>query len=357
MTLKFLAAGVMAATLIGCADAIEVPDDNDPGTVTNNSLVFNLLDPSAAAELSIRITDSNGTAIKTIQNAAVNGTGANAIVYIVPDDDKLHNQGRIFVSDRRGENARSIYEVRGVGQEMYYLPTISANGQMVAFVTRDSVNPSVDHKVLHLVKADGTGHLELSNAVAYETIPALSPTGDRVAFFRSVPGGSSNEGSDLVVSRTDGTGSEVLISGINTSVDFSSTIDWSPDGTRILYATDDDEVHVLDVGSRNDAIIGIGGYPVWSSDGSMIAYTAPSQQQGYRGDIVVTSDMGITLTYLTNTAEAETHVRFSPDGRKVLCTIWQDDATESPGRLKLIDIATKEEKIVADPIFIGFWVR
>ena len=130
------------------------------------------------------------------------------------------------------------------------------------------------------MKADGSsqrrltderGDTSTSAGVEFQTDPAWSPDGTRIAFA------SAREGSfDIYVMNADGTGTKRLTSsGAN---DQGPT--WSPDGSRIAFARSDDGGHVWLMNADGtgahrltDDDITAEGEPAWSPDGRWIAYT------------------------------------------------------------------------------------
>lgn len=110
---------------------------------------------------------------------------------------------------------------------------------------------------------------QLTADSAVECRLSWSPTGDRLAYVKS-PG-------DLWVMKPDGTGVERIFKSWN-----SPRYDWSPDGKWLVYAMDNRNfnseifLHPLD-GSREPFNLSMhprnDQNPVWSPDGSIIAFT------------------------------------------------------------------------------------
>jgi Tol biopolymer transport system component len=245
---------------------------------------------------------------------------------------------------------KKVASIREQGQEFNGFPVISLNGAWIAYATK-----------LHVVRSDGSDHRVITERLAYESNYALSPDGARLAFFTDEPLGSQTLPGDLELARTDGTGSLTLMEEVKPDHDFRSSIQWSNDGTRILTTIEDAEgvpyIHAVHSDGSSVVKLGLGIYPTWSPDGRMIAWSGIPQDPSHRADIMYSVDMGVTIEYLTSTSEVETHPSFSSDGKKLLCTMWLDDAQESPGKLKVIDVGTKVSKILAEPIYLGYWIK
>jgi Tol biopolymer transport system component len=360
MRLHLFAIASLTLGLASCADKINTPD---PVYGPNGNLVYSEVDWNIQDEnfSRIKIVDSTGRLVKDMGLGLVGGTGSNKIVYALMGKDRLDGQGDIYVSNADGSNARKVASMREPGQEFNGFPVISANGEMVAYSTRDSGAFQEYKKVLHVVRSDGSSHIVITEHLARETNYSLSPDGSRIAFYTDDEVGSTVLPGDLVVARTDGTGSTSLITDVTADHDFRSSIQWNAEGTKLLISLEDanGEPHINIVNADGSGVtkLGIGIYPTWSPDGKLIAWSGVAQDPSHRADIMYSEDMGLTVVYLTSTAEVETHPQFSPDGKKLLCTLWLDDAQESPGKLKVIDIESKASKVIAEPIFLGYWIR
>jgi Tol biopolymer transport system component len=131
------------------------------------------------------------------------------------------------------------------------------------------------------MNADGSGQGRLTEehgdtstleGVRFQTEPAWSPDGSRIAFA------SAREGSfDIYVMNANGTGTMGLTSSRKEN-DRHPT--WSPDGSRIAFSrfSDIDHVYVMKSdgnGARRltDDNLATEGEPSWSPDGRWIAYT------------------------------------------------------------------------------------
>ncbi len=148
------------------------------------------------------------------------------------------------------------------------------DGDDIAFVSsRDS------YYALYLMDADGSGQGRLTEeggdpstpgGVQFQTDPAWSPDGTRIAFA------SAREGSfDIYVMDADGTGTTRLTS--SSAQDRSPS--WSPDGSRIAFSRSSDggKVWLMDADGTDVRRLtdepAEEGEPSWSPDGRWVAYT------------------------------------------------------------------------------------
>jgi Tol biopolymer transport system component len=135
---------------------------------------------------------------------------------------------------------------------------------------------------------DERGDPSTEGGVQFQTDPAWSPDGTKIAFA------SAREGSfDIYVMNADGTGTKRLTS--SDANDQGPT--WSPDGSRIAFARSSDGGHVwvmnadgTDVHRLTDDHLTAEGEPAWSPDGGWIAYTHRASGQDVREIWVVHPD-------------------------------------------------------------------
>jgi TolB protein len=195
------------------------------------------------------------------------------------------------VSDRDGDE--EIYVMR-------------ADGKRLRQLTRNGVRP------------DGT--------TIADVLPAWSPDGRRIAF-------TSNRGGQLDVYLVNADGSGLMrLTRARRAIDVAPA--WSPDGTRIAFASDragvnNLEIYVMKVdrsgltrptftGGDHD-VLGDDNLPDWSPDGTRIVFASTRDQNE---EIYVMNADGSGQTRLTATLGAdESRPAWSPDGTKLLFTV------------------------------------
>jgi Tol biopolymer transport system component len=156
----------------------------------------------------------------------------------------------------------------------------------------------------------------------YNTSPAISPQGDRIAFLSN-----RNDYFDLfVMSAVDGANVTKLVDGQETS-DFEELhlltpgLSWSPDGKKIVVATKagaEDALMTIDVanGDMEKTTLGLEGIfsVTWSPDGSRFAFVGNTARQS---DIYIYELATKKLTNLTNDLFSDAMPAWSPDGTVV----------------------------------------
>ncbi len=134
---------------------------------------------------------------------------------------------------------------------------------------------------------------------------------------------------DIYTVNPDGTG----LSRLTTDPAFDSGPAWSPDGTRIAFTSDRDgnyEVYVMNADGTNQTRLtnnpADDGRASWSPDGQKIAFRS-NRTGDY--EIYVMNANGTGVTELTSLAGLDTRPRYSPSGDKILFTHIARDGTSS----------------------------
>ena len=259
------------------------------------------------------------------------------------DEDDDSGPGRNFQIERQLEAGIYFVEVRGAGNSTgsYELgvgavgarhsayPAWSPDGSRIAFTSdRDG---SVD---IYVMNADGSGVTRLTNDAAWSLIPAWSPDGSRIAFTSS-----RGDSLEIRVMRADGSGVTRLTGGSEWN---DASPAWSPDGSRIAFQSDrgtydsdpdtydNFQIHVMNAdGSGVTRLTRDSdwddGFPAWSPDGSRIAF-ASDRADGFNYQVYVMNADGSGVTRLTGGPGWEaTAPAWSPDGSRIAFSSDRDD--------------------------------
>jgi Tol biopolymer transport system component len=208
-----------------------------------------------------------------------------------------------------------------------FRPRWSPDGTRFSFVDFD-IDDFQDH--IYVVNADGSGGPRRLVQVGSEEAAAWSPDGTRLAFI----------GSDDVVTPgrvyvTDRDGNNPRpITPVDLAIQPLETqeVEWSPDGTRIVFAgphpfgedfgTDLYVVRIDGSDLRNltaSPPFSSNEQPRWSPDGQRIAYFCSDvDRQGSITDICTIPADGGPRTNLTKRLATYEDLRWSPDGTKIV---------------------------------------
>ncbi|MGH2572718.1 MAG: TolB family protein [Actinomycetota bacterium] len=172
-------------------------------------------------------------------------------------------------------------------------PAWSPDGDRIAFYPGNPGSPPI---AIHLVDVVGGHPVQVTHpgVDCIDLSPAWSPDGAEIAFVRQCNPDEASETNELIVVRADGSGARVLTDLGPGSLFLS----WSPDGRTIAFAREGriSTIQVDGTGLRQLTTAGDGN-PVWSPDGSKIAFD--SSRDG-NSEIYVMNADGTGQTNVTN---------------------------------------------------------
>lgn len=199
-------------------------------------------------------------------------------------------------------------------------PAWSPDGTRIAFESDRALNGTVPQLDVYVMSADGSGVVRVTTDTTNEFEPAWSPDGTKIVFVSdrdTLPDGSRRF-HIFVMNAADGTGVTRLT---NLAADDAQPA-WSPDSTRIAFATNrdaDDEIYVMNADGTNPVNLSKSSAadlgPAWSPDGTKIAFY--SKRDGNDFAVYVMNADGTGAVQVTASLVPDELPAWSPDGQYI----------------------------------------
>lgn len=176
---------------------------------------------------------------------------------------------------------------------------------------------------IYTMDADGKRQVRLTYNEFDDASPVWSPRGDRIAFLTD-----RGAGYDIYLMNPDGSGERALRDADHGGPLLTDNLQWSPDGTKIMYAVGGKiyVVEVTDAGGDSTAPVqnlsesapayAHDNNAAWSPDGSRLAFISYGCA-GCFPDLFMLNADGTGRTQLTTTAETEFAPVWSPSGARI----------------------------------------
>lgn len=259
--------------------------------------------------------------------AVLDGGVGSAMVFVA--------EGDLYVLEPGPGTARRLSE----GVDWEGGPVWSSDGARIAFHTdRDApeTEGGEDYNI-YVMDADGTNLVQITDDPAGEFFPDWSPDGTRLVFARQ----SENSETRYLVIVDLATGDEQQLTDPTSDADFPV---WSPDGTTVAFSSrtsgdcswvgTDCNTSIFTIKTDGSGLTqltdvpGIDSFPDWSPDGREIAFhTTRVDPNSGRWDIYVMSFDGAEVFPLTDGPGVNQFPSWSPDGTLVL---FQSDRSGNP---------------------------
>lgn len=198
----------------------------------------------------------------------------------------LHGgEEEVYVMDADGSNVHRLTHTPGEGTSSWSADWSPDGTKIVLQSNRDGSPEGWDGYDVYVMDADGSNIRRLTREPGFDAAPAWSPDGSRIAFMSS---------------RDDKSRSEIYVMTV--------------DGSKAWRLTHDKRAAAR---------------PAWSPDGERIAFmsTRSNRKQAYDGDeleIYVMDADGANIQRLTRRPNADGHPDWSPDGTKIVFTLYGD---------------------------------
>jgi Tol biopolymer transport system component len=292
---------------------------------------------------------------------------ANEVVYSADDNnDGIYS---VVLRDLESRRVSTVLPADTTNQWIYDEPELSPNGQQVALSTDRGGGDALIEGIA-VVNRDGSGFRRLTSPPSTDTTTATtfsldvsaawSPDSTRLVFTRVTVTTPKDQTQPETVDTTLLT---VPVAGgaaaPQAGAENGYTADWSPDGSKIVFAdvdnaTTDDSGPLTVVnsnGSGGAVLLGVSGYsPAWSPDGSTIAYAAITARDSDRvraedtAQIATVPATGGSQRVLAPTKPGSVptvaeYPAWTPDGESIVYDLYGYSTTDDfpPGDLWAVD--------------------
>ena len=228
--------------LAGCEDSRRA-QALEPGPLPPQKVVFSSNRDESHPE--IYIMDSDGTHVVRLTNNQVD----DAAPLLSPDGSRI--------TFRRATNPSSVFVMNPDGSGQIGL----APGQMAAW-SPDGSRLALVTDSLCVMNSDATGKRSLGVGA---TFAAWKPDGSKIAYISSGLGGQQQD--EIYTINPNGTGPvRITFDGAS-----KSSMDWSPDGTRMVYAAPQG-IYIINADGTGLTSPTTGRDARWSPDGQRIIF-------------------------------------------------------------------------------------
>ena len=227
-----------------------------------------------------------------------------------------------FTSGRDGTSEIYVMNADGSGQTRLTntpgaaAPAWSPDGEKIAFMSSDGVNPSSTE--IYVMDADGADQTRLTNNTVGDDAPAWSPDGTKIAFHR----GCGTRCVEIWVMDADGMNQAVLVADTAPDVPYYFRPAWSPDGTEIALSRSQSNtnIEICIVSAADGSFLRCTANGVnsrladWSPDGTKLAFDRGPA--GSANVYVMNRDLSGQMQ-LTTDGVSES-AAWSPEGTKIV---------------------------------------
>jgi len=255
------------------------------------------------------------------------GLVLTAILLLTPA--VLSAQEKIVFHSQRAANGGDVWIMNPDGTNQIQLtsaeyfdgqPALSPSGDKIAFTSTRSGDGNSE---IYIMNTNGTGQTNLTNNPAWDSHPAFSPDGERIVFASM-----RNNHLGIWVMNIDGTNPTELLESMGGTDPAFSPVGWQIVFSGIWGSAASSEIWVMDGNGLNRKNLSQDDdaedlHPSFSPDGTKIVFTKRVHNVA-GGEIMVMNADGTNLINLTNNPADDYSPSFSPDGSFITFTSTRD---------------------------------
>ncbi len=280
----------------------------------------------------------------------------------------------VFVADPKGTGSLSIVDLtvanvdgsnarvlaNDVPFEDVLYAAISPDGEWVA-VSDDRQEQTSD---LVVYDVSTSSKKVIATDLQSESPLTFSPDSRRLFFYTNA--------NEIISIRVDGSDRQVIVRDAYSNNDYSSHLDISPDGLKLVYMRPGSNrslahLAIHDLATGVSTALGgdngvIGGYPVWSPAGDRIAYIGVTEQENgeLATTLVIHTVSNDSVRTLTSAQRGEWPLlpQWSPKGDMISAMVTIGSSPDNGTyTVRVFDVATGQSRLLGTNVGLAYWVR
>jgi len=203
---------------------------------------------------------------------------------------------------------------------------------------------------LFIMNVDGSGIVHISDNQPDYHPARFSPSGKMIAYLE--PSFYPNHrGSKLSISNTSGTYKKLL----KDSIQDGGSIDWSNDGTKIVFHYLVLNMHavkigIIDTSLSNFSVLGDGAFPSCSPVSGKICFI---NSNGNNNELYLMDQDGSNIINISNLPGISPYnIKWSKNGMRILYISIEGS---NPSKLWMYDLNTNSNTLLADSVYDAIW--
>ncbi len=232
--------------------------------------------------------------------------------------------GSLWTMDNDGTNVTRLTDHDGSYSDE---PSWSPDGSKIAYSRGRRNDDGNWFSHIYVVNADGTERTKVSKGDVRDALPTWSPDGSKIAFQRLSGDGRDEDGrfvnGDRYIAVMDASGGKPA--ALTAGGRWDHAPEWSPDGARIAYVSND-VVWLVDADGSNSRRIASGAFwnggVSWSPDGRRIAFARGNADESA---VVLIDIDGLRAAVAADLPGPDIKPRWSPDGQLIAFTNYETD--------------------------------
>ncbi|MGE3799958.1 MAG: TolB family protein [Candidatus Kapaibacterium sp.] len=339
---------ILSAVLVTACNSSTSPDTNIP---RSGRLIYQ---STQSDGIDMMMFDAESGTSRLIADNTIfwSSPGGGRIAALKVQEDTI-NEAEIFIVDIESGETVQILPVRYGLRVDAGTMSISPDGKKIFYTGEKGYD---DRRAVIQNVDDPSQFILLPIGAAHSTFSRFSPDGSRIAFFTRTENFCCTGNLSLI--NSDGTNLEVVEEFFHVEHDLLTRVEWSSDGTKLLYAFGAyGYFRIADMVSGKVSEIAPGSFPSMSPDGSQVVCTRQDLEGEFNTALI---DVSGNLKW-SIPGEAAAYLDWSADGSMIVYskTVTAVVGWPDPEGVVVVRDAATGEVLHSIPTFgfFQFWVK